>query len=141
MLLRSSKREGEQDCRFSPRRLSLTLVLHPSHTNHMNRECLTVVVPAYNEAHTLHRLHLRIVAALNALPELDGRVLYVDDGSNDQTWNIIQALVVDDPRTGSIKLSRNFGKEIAITADLDNTQLGAVVLLDADGQDPPELIP
>ncbi|HHW4681071.1 MAG TPA: glycosyltransferase family 2 protein [Xylella taiwanensis] len=107
----------------------------------MNRECLTVVVPAYNEAQTLPLLHLRVVAALNALPELDGRVLYVDDGSSDQTWNIIQALVVTDPRAGGIRLSRNFGKEIAITAGLDNTPFGAVMLLDADGQDPPELIP
>ncbi|AIC13249.1 glycosyl transferase family 2 [Xylella fastidiosa MUL0034] len=107
----------------------------------MNRECLTVVVPAYNEAQTLPLLHLRIVAALNTLPELDGRLLYVDDGSNDRTWDIIEALVVNDTRVGGIKLSRNFGKEIAITAGLDNTPFGAVLLLDADGQDPPELIP
>lgn len=109
--------------------------------NDMNRECLTVVVPAYNEAQTLPLLHLRIVAALNTLPELDGRLLYVDDGSNDRTWDIIEALVVNDTRVGGIKLSRNFGKEIAITAGLDNTPFGAVLLLDADGQDPPELIP
>jgi polyisoprenyl-phosphate glycosyltransferase len=102
---------------------------------------LTVVIAAYNEVASLPLLHPRLRVVLDGLTDVQARVLYVDDGSSDGTWELLQSLVADDPRTGAVRLSRNFGKEIAITAGLDNVDDGAVVLLDADGQDPPELIP
>jgi len=107
----------------------------------MPADSLTVVVAACNEADSLPRLHPRIVAALAQVPGLRARVLYVDDGSSDGTWDVLQGLVADDARVGAIRLSRNFGKEIALTAGLDQVGEGAALLIDADGQDPPELIP
>lgn len=102
---------------------------------------LTVVIAAHNEAAALPLLHPRLRAVLDALPGLRTRVLYIDDGSTDRTWEVLEALLLADPEAGAIRLSRNFGKEAAITAGLDHVEAGAVLLLDADGQDPPELIP
>jgi glycosyltransferase involved in cell wall biosynthesis len=102
---------------------------------------LTVVVAAHNEAETLPKLHPRIDAALGQLHGIDSRVLYVDDGSNDATWQVMQQLASVNARVSLLKLSRNFGKELALTAGLDKVENGAALILDADGQDPPELIP
>lgn len=101
---------------------------------------LTVVVPAYNEAAVLETFHSRLGRVLDELP-MDGNVLYVDDGSSDATWSIIEGLMARDARTGAIRLSRNFGKEAALTAGLDHVDADAAVVIDADLQDPPELIP
>lgn len=101
---------------------------------------LTVVVPAYNEAAVLETFHGRLSRVLDELP-LNCDVLYVDDGSSDGTWALIEALAVRDARTGALKLSRNFGKEAALTAGLDHVDADAAVVIDADLQDPPELIP
>ncbi|NUO76218.1 MAG: glycosyltransferase family 2 protein [Lysobacter sp.] len=108
----------------------------------MNRDLLTVVVAAYNEAESLPLLQPRIAAALDAVAAdgVDGRVLYVDDGSRDDTWAVLQRLAAADPRIALLRLSRNFGKELALTAGLDRVERGAALILDADGQDPPELI-
>jgi polyisoprenyl-phosphate glycosyltransferase len=103
---------------------------------------LTVVVPAYNESTGLREFHARLAAVFDNLgPELTGDVLYVDDGSRDDTWQVIRSLHESDPRAAGLKLSRNFGKEHAMTAGLDHTDADAVVVIDADLQDPPELIP
>lgn len=107
----------------------------------MNQDRLTVVVAAHNEAECLPALHARIVAVLRRLDNVDGRVLYVDDGSRDGTWTVMQRLARDDERVQLLRLSRNFGKEAALTAGLDHVEAGAAMILDADGQDPPELIP
>lgn len=107
----------------------------------MTRERLTVVVAAWNEAEALPRLHPRIAAALDAMSDVDGATLYVDDGSTDGTWRALQEIAARDPRVALLRLSRNFGKEAALTAGLDQVRDGAAVILDADGQDPPELIP
>ncbi|MCR6626544.1 glycosyltransferase family 2 protein [Pseudoxanthomonas japonensis] len=101
---------------------------------------VTVVVAAYNEAQALPLLHPRVMAALDALEGVHGRVLYVDDGSRDATWAVLQAFAAADPRVSVLRLSRNFGKEAALTAGLDRIDSGAALILDADGQDPPELI-
>lgn len=101
---------------------------------------VTVVVAAYNEAQALPLLHPRVMAALDALEGVHGRVLYVDDGSRDATWAVLQAFAAADPRVSALRLSRNFGKEAALTAGLDRVDSGAALILDADGQDPPELI-
>jgi glycosyltransferase involved in cell wall biosynthesis len=104
------------------------------------RPSLTIVVAAYNEEQALPLLHPRIVAALAGL-EVEARVLYVDDGSRDRTWEVLGALAAADPRVALLRLSRNFGKELALTAGLDQVDTDAALVLDADGQDPPELIP
>ena len=107
----------------------------------MSRDLLTVVVAAYNEAEALPLLHPRIRAVLDGMPDLEGRVLYVDDGSRDATWTMLQQIAAADARVSLLRLSRNFGKEAALTAGLDRVETGAALILDADGQDPPELIP
>ena len=104
---------------------------------------LTVLVAAYNEASSLPLLHPLIRAALDdvhAAHGIETRVLYVDDGSHDATWSILQSFREQDPQVSVLRLSRNFGKEIALTAGLDQIEQGGVVILDADGQDPPALI-
>ncbi len=107
----------------------------------MNSPRLTVVVAAHNEALALPMLHPRLRAVLDGLEGIDGRVVYVDDGSTDATWDVMQGLAAADGCVGVLRLSRNFGKEAALTAGLDFVDDGAVMILDADGQDPPELIP
>lgn len=110
----------------------------------MHREPLTVVIAAFNEAASLPLLHPRLAAVLAELARneaVQARVLYVDDGSSDETWSVLQSIAATDPRVGLLRLSRNFGKELALTAGLDRVGTGAALILDADGQDPPELIP
>ena len=110
----------------------------------MPRDLLTVVVAAHNEAEALPVLHPRIGAVLDQLAresDIDGRVLYVDDGSGDGSWPALRRIAAGDPRVSLLRLSRNFGKEAALTAGLDRIAEGAALILDADGQDPPELIP
>ena len=104
------------------------------------RQSLTVVVPAYNEAAVLEEFHTRLARVLDGL-DLDGSVLYIDDGSRDATWTLIEQLSARDPRVAGIKLARNFGKELALTAGLDHVTADAALIIDADLQDPPELIP
>ena len=109
----------------------------------MPAERLTVVIAAYNEAEALPALHPRLAAVLDGLAGdgVEGHILYVDDGSRDGTWSALEALAAADPRVSALRLSRNFGKEAALTAGLDLVREGAALILDADGQDPPELIP
>jgi len=106
----------------------------------MTSQTLAVVVAAYNEAEVLPALHARLQKVFDALA-MPCRVLYVDDGSRDGTWAAMRALAEADPRVSLLRLSRNFGKELALTAGLDLVDADAVLVLDADGQDPPELIP
>jgi len=106
----------------------------------MDRQRLTVVVAAFNEAEALPALHPRIRRALEGVPGIDGRILYVDDGSTDASWPLLQSIAAADARVALLRLSRNFGKEAALTAGLDHVDSGAALILDADGQDPPELI-
>jgi glycosyltransferase involved in cell wall biosynthesis len=101
---------------------------------------LSVVVPAYNEQEVLEAFHARLAAALAPLG-LSWEVVYVNDGSSDATLARMLALKSADPCTAVVNLSRNFGKEIALTAGLDHARgTEAVVVIDADLQDPPEVI-
>ncbi|PKM01989.1 MAG: glycosyl transferase family 2 [Gammaproteobacteria bacterium HGW-Gammaproteobacteria-6] len=102
---------------------------------------LTVVIAAYNEQAALPALHDRLSTVLDGL-DIPAQVLYVDDGSSDGTWAVLEHIASCDARVGLLRLSRNFGKELALTAGLDHAgERDAVIVLDADGQDPPELIP
>lgn len=106
-----------------------------------SRECaVSVVVPVYNEEAVLAAFHRRLAAVLGAI-DACSEVLYVDDGSSDATSEILASLRTADPSVSTIRLSRNFGKEVAMSAGLRLARGSAVVLMDADLQDPPELIP
>jgi polyisoprenyl-phosphate glycosyltransferase len=105
------------------------------------RPAISVVVPAYNEQEVLPAFQARIIPVMEAIG-LPFEVVYVNDGSRDQTLQIMLALQAADPRVAVVNLSRNFGKEIALTAGLDHAAAtDAVVVIDADLQDPPEVIP
>lgn len=101
---------------------------------------LSIVVPAFNEQEVLPEFHRRLTAVLDGIA---GRseVVYVNDGSGDRTLDVMNELRRADARVSIVDLSRNFGKEIALTAGLDHARGDAVVVIDADLQDPPELIP
>lgn len=103
---------------------------------------LVLLVAAHNEEAALPALHPRLLAVAESHGP-GARIVYVDDGSRDATWTLLAAFAAAHPaRVGAIRLSRNFGKELALTAGLDHVPPGAaVVVLDADGQDPPELVP
>lgn len=101
---------------------------------------LSVVVPVYNEAEGLQEFHRRVSIVLESLP-YRSEVLYVNDGSTDESLKILRNLKLLDSRVAIVDLSRNFGKEIAMTAGIDHSCGDAVVVIDADLQDPPELIP
>ncbi|GGA85801.1 glycosyl transferase family 2 [Arenimonas soli] len=105
-----------------------------------SRQTLTIVIAAFNEEASLPEMHRRLRAVLDGL-DADTSVLYVDDGSRDGTWQVLQSLASDDPRVQLLRLARNFGKELALTAGLDHVDADAALVIDADGQDPPELIP
>lgn len=104
-----------------------------------NLPALSLVVPAYNEKVVLPEFMRRASAALEATG-LSWEIIFADDGSSDGTAELVRAYREKDPRIGLISLSRNFGKEIAMTAGLDHSRGQAVVVIDADLQDPPELI-
>jgi dolichol-phosphate mannosyltransferase len=101
-------------------------------------ELLSVVAPIYNEEATLATFYTRVCEALEGLPF---ELVLVDDGSSDSSPELLEALAAEDPRIRVIFLSRNFGHQTALTAGLDHARGTAVVMLDADLQDPPELIP
>jgi polyisoprenyl-phosphate glycosyltransferase len=101
---------------------------------------LSVVVPSYNEADGLDELYARVRSVMDQTGETWELVL-VNDGSRDATLAVMERLRLADPRLAIVNLSRNFGKEIATTAGLDHARGEAVIIIDADLQDPPELIP
>lgn len=104
------------------------------------RQLISIVVPAYNEQAVLPQFHQAITRVLSELP-FSFEIVYINDGSTDDTLRIIKELRESDNKVTLIDLSRNFGKEIALTAGLQNAIGDAVVVIDADLQDPPELIP
>ncbi|MHC4974311.1 MAG: glycosyltransferase family 2 protein [Planctomycetota bacterium] len=106
----------------------------------MERPLLSVVAPAFNEADVLGRFHERLAKVLDGMP-LRAEIVYVDDGSTDRTAAILEEFRTSDPRVAVVELSRQFGKERALTAGIDHARGDAVVVIDADLQDPPELIP
>jgi dolichol-phosphate mannosyltransferase len=108
----------------------------------MERALISVVVPCYNEKGNLPRVHQALTSVFAHLGSgYDAEFLFVDDGSEDGTAAEIEKLAEEDPRAKLISFSRNFGKEIAMTAGIRYAKGAAVVMLDADLQHPPELIP
>lgn len=103
-------------------------------------EKISVVVPVYNEIDVLPEFHRRLTEVLQQL-DMRREVVYVNDGSTDASLALIENLHRTDRAVAVLDLSRNYGKEIAVTAGLDTADGDAVVVIDADLQDPPELIP
>lgn len=108
----------------------------------MERVCglLSVVAPCFDEEAVLPEMHRRLVAALERGPAAAFEIVYVDDGSRDATLDLLRGLQAADARVRVVALARNFGQEMATTAGIAAAAGDAVVLIDADLQDPPEVI-
>ncbi|WP_134497578.1 glycosyltransferase family 2 protein [Microvirga pakistanensis] len=100
---------------------------------------LSVIIPVHNESANIGPLCERLFPVLERTG-LSWEVVFVDDGSRDETLDVIRSLSRTEPRIGALSFSRNFGKEIAIAAGLDHARGKAVVIMDADLQHPPEMI-
>jgi dolichol-phosphate mannosyltransferase len=100
---------------------------------------ISVVAPVFNEHSTLPELHRRLTDVLGTLGPYE--IVLVDDGSSDGSWDALLELAARDPHLRLLRLSRNFGHQAALSAGLDAAGGEAIVLMDADLQDPPELIP
>lgn len=99
----------------------------------------SVVVPVYNEVDGIDAFHDRAVAVMSTIGD-EYEILYVDDGSQDGSWNKLRAIAESDARVRIVRFSRNFGHQTAITAGYDHARGDTVTTIDADLQDPPELI-
>jgi glycosyltransferase involved in cell wall biosynthesis len=106
----------------------------------MYRPALSVVIPCYNEAACLELLHARVSAAARAAVGDDHEIVLINDGSRDDSWAVMQRLSTQDPRLVAINLSRNHGHQLALTAGLDLCSGEQILIIDADLQDPPELL-
>jgi len=104
----------------------------------MNQK-ISVVVPSYNEAENIQNLHKRLKKVLNKI-KCSYEILFVNNASSDNSISIFRQIILNDPHVTLITLSRNFGYQMAISAGLDNSKGDAVVVIDGDLQDPPELI-
>ena len=102
---------------------------------------ITIIIPAYNEEESLPFLYERLEKLINSIENYEFEILFVNDGSKDSTINLIKEYREKDPRISYVDFSRNFGKEPAMIAGLDYATGDAVIFMDADLQDPPELIP
>jgi glycosyltransferase involved in cell wall biosynthesis len=112
----------------------------PSLIDNPGRPTISVVVPCFNEEAVIVVCHERLTKVLQSTGE-PYEIVYVDDGSRDNTAQMLQDLHATDPHIVVLRLSRNFGHQPAVSAGLDHAQGKAVVIIDADLQDPPELIP
>ena len=102
---------------------------------------ITIIIPAYNEEESLPPLYERLEKLMNSMENYEFEILFVNDGSKDNTINLIKEYREKDNRISYVDFSRNFGKEIAMIAGLDYATGDCVIFMDADLQDPPELIP
>lgn len=105
-----------------------------------NTALISIVVPAYNEAEVLGEFYRRLSAIIDRLTDRC-EIIFINDGSTDETLGVLKSLRESDRRIAIIDLSRNYGKEIALSAGLDFARGDAAIPIDADLQDPPELIP
>lgn len=102
---------------------------------------ITILIPAYNEEEVLETLLERLLLVTTQIPNYQFEFLFVNDGSRDRTLEMLKEMARSYPQIAYINLSRNFGKEVAMLAGIDHVNGDAVIILDADLQDPPELIP
>lgn len=104
------------------------------------KDLVSIIVPVFNESENLYELHRRLTEVMSKA-SVGYEIVAVDDGSKDDTADILHDLMRKDPHVRAVILSRNFGKEVAMTAGMDHSHGTMVVPIDADLQDPPELIP
>ena len=102
---------------------------------------ITLLIPCYNEQEVLEQLWLRLNTILGEISAVSFEILFINDGSTDNTLHVIKKLAAQHPQISYLDLSRNFGKELAMIAGLDYADSDAVIIMDADLQHPPELIP
>ena len=105
-----------------------------------NKNKISIVVPVFNEIEVIDTFYARVKKTVETLDTLTYEIIFVDDGSNDGSYQKLLDLAGIDGNVKIIKFSRNFGHQIAITAGIDNANGDAVVVIDADLQDPPEVI-
>lgn len=104
-------------------------------------KCISIVIPVYNEQETLFELYDQLHLVVNKIEKsYKWEIIFVNDGSKDDSWNIIRGFTKQDSRIKGISFSRNFGHQMALAAGYDAAQGDAIITLDADLQDPPELI-
>lgn len=106
-----------------------------------NKKLVTILIPAYNEEEALPMLYERLVRLMDGLPQYNFELLFVNDGSRDKTLEILKEMRKSDSRVCYVNLSRNYGKEVAMIAGFDYVNGDCMINIDADLQDPPELIP
>ncbi|MEP6956719.1 MAG: glycosyltransferase, partial [Chthoniobacterales bacterium] len=104
----------------------------------MSAPLISIVVPCYDEAAVLPEAHRRLSELAAKIPEAAFEFIYVDDGSRDETATVLHRLAQTDERVRGLRLSRNFGQQVATTAGLEHARGDAVAIIDADLQDPPE---
>jgi dolichol-phosphate mannosyltransferase len=102
---------------------------------------LSIVIPCHNEAGNMAELYRRVSAAATEVAARDYEIVLVDDGSRDDTWPMMRALADRDDRIVGVRLSRNFGHQIALSAGLSLARGERILVIDGDLQDPPELLP
>ena len=108
--------------------------------DHAHKPWVSVVVPCYNEESVIEETHRRLTRACVEAVGGDYAIVYVNDGSQDRTWERLELIAAGDPRVVAVKLSRNFGHQIALTAGLSFAAGERILMIDADLQDPPELL-
>lgn len=111
-----------------------------SECSSQNQKLLSIIVPCFNEEEVVSETIKRLLEFCDSLENLNAEIIFVDDGSKDRTRAVIRHYAADDSRIKLIGFSRNFGHQLAVTAGIDAAQGDAVVLIDADLQDPPHLI-
>ena len=105
------------------------------------KKTISIVVPCYNEAAALPLFYQEALKVINTLPNYNFEFIFVDDGSTDETLNVMKSLAEHDPRIFYVSFSRNFGKEAALLAGLEHASGDLIATMDADCQDPPSLLP
>lgn len=106
-----------------------------------NKKLVTILIPTYNEEEVLPMLYDRLIKLMDNLPQYNFELLFVNDGSKDKTLDLIKEMRKNDSRVCYVNLSRNYGKETAMIAGFDYINGDCMINIDADLQDPPELIP
>ena len=115
-------------------------MIHEKFFRENDKKLISIVIPCYNEQDVIEETFARLRQLCNNLTDYDFEVICVDDGSRDKTYNLLCAAALANPQLRIVKFSRNFGHQIAVTAGIDAAGGDAVVLIDADLQDPPEIV-
>jgi polyisoprenyl-phosphate glycosyltransferase len=107
-----------------------------------DRPLVSIVSPVYQEEQGIEEFHRRLTASLDGIADqINAEIVYVNDGSTDRSLALLEKIVADDERVRVVDLSRNFGHQVALSAGVDHANGDAVVVIDSDLQDPPEVIP